>query len=77
MAKVNIKSEKITPFGGIYYASKANRGKAKEDDEEADKAAANIKRILSTRTLAFNTNGYISTHRRFFEGVFKHAGRSA
>ena len=22
MAKVNIKSEKITPFGGIYYASK-------------------------------------------------------
>ena len=25
MAKVNIKSEKITPFGGIYYASKAYR----------------------------------------------------
>ena len=23
MAKVNIKSEKITPFGGIYYANKA------------------------------------------------------
>ena len=23
MAKVNIKSEKITPFGGIYYARKA------------------------------------------------------
>ena len=23
MAKVNIKSERITPFGGIYYASKA------------------------------------------------------
>ena len=23
MAKVNIKSEKITTFGGIYYASKA------------------------------------------------------
>ena len=23
MAKVNIKSEKITPFGGIYYAIKA------------------------------------------------------
>ena len=22
MAKVNIKSEEITPFGGIYYASK-------------------------------------------------------
>ena len=23
MAKVNIKSEKITPFGGIYYVSRA------------------------------------------------------
>ena len=23
MTKVNIKSDKITPFGGIYYASKA------------------------------------------------------
>lgn len=57
-----------------YYASETNKAKAEEDDEEADKAAANIKRILSTRTLAFNTNGYIATHRRIFEGVFKHAG---
>lgn len=57
-----------------YYASEANRHKIEEDDEEADKAAANIKRILSTRTLAFNTNGYIATHRRIFDGVFKHAG---
>lgn len=58
-----------------YYASSSNRDKIEEDDEEADKAAANIKRILSTNTLAFNTNGYIATHRRIFEGVFKHAGQ--
>ena len=57
-----------------YYASEANRNKIEDDDEEADKASANIKRILSTRTLAFNANGYIATHRRIFEGVFKHAG---
>ena len=57
-----------------YYASEANRNKIEEGDEEADKASANIKRILSTRTLAFNTNGYIATHRRIFEGIFKHAG---
>jgi len=57
-----------------YYASVANRDKIKENYEEADKASANIKRILSTNTLAFNTNGYIATHRRIFEGVFKHAG---
>lgn len=58
-----------------YYASSSNRANMEESDEEADKAAANIKRILSTRTLAFNTHGYISTHRRIFEGVFKHAGQ--
>lgn len=57
-----------------YYASEANRNVIEEDGEEADKAAINIKRILSTKTLAFNTNGYIATHRRIFEGVFKHAG---
>lgn len=58
-----------------YYASSSNRDKIEENDEEADKAAANIKRILSTNTLAFNTNGYIATHRRIFEGIFKHAGQ--
>lgn len=57
-----------------YYADETNRNRIEDDDEEADKAAANIKRILSTKTLAFNTNGYIATHRRIFEGVFKHAG---
>lgn len=57
-----------------YYANETNRNRIEDDNEEADKAAANIKRILSTRTLAFNTNGYIATHRRIFEGVFKHAG---
>ena len=57
-----------------YYASEASRTDSNEDNEEADKAAVNIKRILSTRTLAFNTNGYIAMHRRIFEGVFKHAG---
>lgn len=57
-----------------YYASEANRSVTGEDAEEADKAAANIKRILSTQTLAFNTNGFLSTHRRIFDGVMKHAG---
>lgn len=58
-----------------YYASATNRDKIEDNEEEADKASANIKRILSTNTLAFNTNGYIATHRRIFEGVFKHAGQ--
>ena len=57
-----------------YYANEANREKIEENNEEADKAAANIKRILSTRTLSFTANGYIATHRRIFDGVLKHAG---
>ena len=54
-----------------YYESKENRS---TEHEEADKVSANIARILKTYTLAFNANGYISLHRRIFEGVFKHAG---
>ena len=57
-----------------YYACETNRHKIEDEVEEADKVAANIKRILSTKTLAFNANGYIATHRRIFEGVFNHAG---
>lgn len=57
-----------------YYACESKRTKIEDDDEEADKAAANIKKILASPTLAFNTNGYIATHRRIFQGIFKHAG---
>lgn len=58
-----------------YYKSKTVRTEADNNEEEADKVSANIKKILSSRTLAFNTNGLISIHRRIFEGVFKHAGQ--
>ena len=57
-----------------YYKSKTVRTEADDNEEEADKVSANIKKILSSRTLAFNTNGLVSIHRRIFEGVFKHAG---
>lgn len=58
-----------------YYASAENRTNTEENDEEADKAAANIKKILSTQTLAFNTNGYLAMHRRIFSGILLHAGK--
>ena len=57
-----------------YYQSKTARTPKEEEEEEADKVSANIARILKSHTFAFNTNGYISLHRRIFEGVFKHAG---
>lgn len=57
-----------------YYESKNVRDADDDDKEEADKASKNIKRILSSDTLNFTTNGLVSLHRRIFEGVFKHAG---
>lgn len=57
-----------------YYRSKVGRTPDADETAECDKAAANIKKILSTNTFAFNTNGFVATHRRIFEGVFKHAG---
>ncbi len=57
-----------------YYESKSKRIPDDDDTEEADKVSANIKKVLSTKTLAFNANGFVSVHRRIFEGVLKHAG---
>ena len=57
-----------------YYNERPVRVSDNERTEEADKVSANIKKILSSKTLAFNVNGFISMHRRIFEGVFKHAG---
>lgn len=58
-----------------YYESKTARTPQDDDTEEADRVAANIAKVLSTRTLAFNTNGFVATHRQMFEGVFKFAGK--
>lgn len=57
-----------------YYESRIGRIADNADTEEADRAAANINRILSTRTLDFSVNGLVSLHRRIFDGVFKFAG---
>ena len=58
-----------------YYLSKSKRDPEEDEMREADTVAANITKILSTRTLDFSTNGYVSLHRRIFDGVFKFAGR--
>lgn len=58
-----------------YYQSKSNREPDEDEMREADTVSANITKILSTRTLDFTTNGYVSLHRRIFDGVFKFAGR--
>lgn len=78
MAKRNIEGEitldETRKLIDSYYQSKTVRTPKDEDEEEADKVSANIAKILASKTFAFNTNGYVSLHRRIFEGVFKHAG---
>ena len=58
-----------------YYQSKKRRLPGDDEKHEADIVSANITKILSTRTLDFSTNGYISLHRRIFQSVFKFAGK--
>ena len=57
-----------------YYQSKTQREPDDDEKQEADKVSANITKILSSQSLDFSTGGFISIHRRVFEGVFKHAG---
>ncbi len=78
LARKNIEGEitidEVEQLLNSYYESKTTREADDNKKEEADKAAKNIKRILSVKTFDFTTNGYISVHRRIFEGVMKHAG---
>lgn len=57
-----------------YYATKTAHDANDEDKEEADRVSSNIVKVLSSPTFDFTTGGYLSVHRRVFEGVMKHAG---
>lgn len=78
LARRNIEGEitidEVDQLLKSYYEHKTVREEDDDDKEEADKASKNIRRILSSDTLNFTTNGFISLHRRIFEGVLKHAG---
>lgn len=71
----DIDIEEVKQLLRSYYKSKTARTPKIDDEEEADLVSANIANILSRQTLAFSVVGYTSTHRRIFEGVFKHAGK--
>ncbi len=78
LARRNIEGEitidEVDMLINSYYQSKSKHEADEDDKQEADIASKNIKRILSVRTFQFSTNGFISVHRRIFEGVMKHAG---
>ena len=79
LARRNIEGEltmdQVDKLLDSYYESKAAREAHDDDKNEADKASRNIKKILSVKTVDFTANGFISLHRRIFDGVFKHAGQ--
>ena len=78
LARRNIEGEitidEVERLLNSYYESKTTHDADDDYRQEADKASKNIKRILSVKTCDFSTNGYVSLHRRIFEGVMKHAG---
>ena len=78
LARRNIEGEitidEVEQLLNSYYENKTTLEADDDDKQEADKASKNIKRILSVKTCDFSTNGYISLHRRIFEGVMKHVG---
>ena len=79
LARRNIEGEisidEVQQLARSYYESRRAHDENNEDKEEADRVSANIVKVLAQPTFAFNTNGFISIHRRIFDGVFKHAGR--
>lgn len=58
-----------------YYEGKTDHTQESSGTEEADKASANITRLLNEKTFTFSPAGYISIHRRIFDGVFPFAGQ--
>lgn len=57
-----------------YYQTKTKREPDDDERHEADTVSNNIQEILSAATIDFTTRGYVSLHRKIFEGVMKHAG---
>lgn len=57
-----------------YYQSKALRTPRDKGSEEADKVSVRIAQILNENSFAISLTGFISIHRRLFEGVYSFAG---
>ena len=78
-ARRNIEGEitidEVRQLVDSYYQNKTTKTSSDKDTEEADKVSANINKILATDTFAFTVNGFISLHRRIFDGVLINAGK--
>ena len=70
----DITIEQVKELIDTYYQSKTNRTPEEDEAEEADKASANIARILNEPSFTLSVHGLTSIHKRIFTGIFKHAG---
>ena len=70
----DITIEQVKELIDTYYQSKTNRTAYEDEVEEADKASANIARILNETSFTLSVHGLTSIHKRIFTGIFKHAG---
>ena len=70
----DITIEQVKELIDTYYQSKTNRTPEEDEIEEADKASANIARILNEPSFTLSVHGLTSIHKRIFTGIFKHAG---
>ena len=70
----DITIDQVKDLIDTYYQSKTARTPEDDDVEEADKASANIARILNEPSFTFSLHGLTSIHKRIFTGIFKHAG---
>ena len=57
-----------------YYITKTSHDNS-GGEEEADKVAANIAKLLAEPSFSFTANEMLNIHRHIFTGVFKHAGQ--
>lgn len=58
-----------------YYERKEERIEIDGNTEEADKVAVNIAKILAEKAFSFSVPGFLSTHKRIFDGVLPFAGQ--
>lgn len=70
----DISIEEVKSLIDSYYQTHASHTQDSAMTEEADKVSANIAELLNEKAFTFSPMGYISIHRRIFNGVFKFAG---
>lgn len=70
----DITIDQVRELIDTYYQSKKARTAEDNEKEEADKATANITKIINEPSFSFSLQGFTSIHRRIFSGIFKFAG---